>query len=183
VALNEKQRRFADEYIVDLNATQAARRAGYASDSAGQIAHKLLKNAEIQAEIQNAVAERARRTEVTADRVVLELARLGFGDLRGVAEWDENGVRYRSSEELTDDEAATIESVKHVTTTSEDGTVRKHLELKQHSKTKALEMLGRHLALFTDKLQMNADGDIRIRMQGLPDKSRGDGSMHADDNS
>ncbi len=82
--LNDRQARFVAEYLVDLNATQAAIRAGYSPPSARTQAADLLPNPNLAAAIAEAQAARGRRTEVTADRVVLELARVAFGDPRRV---------------------------------------------------------------------------------------------------
>lgn len=76
MALTDKQRRFVDEYLVDLNATQAAIRAGYSQKTAGQIGEQNLKKLEIAAAIQNAQAARAKRTEVTQDEVIKDLREL-----------------------------------------------------------------------------------------------------------
>src|SRR3954467_14617733 len=80
VPLNDRQARFVAEYLVDLNATQAAIRAGYSAASARQMGAENLSKPDIQAALAEARAVRGRRTEVTADRVVLELARVAFGD-------------------------------------------------------------------------------------------------------
>ena len=106
--LNERQARFVAEYLVDLNATQAAIRAGYCARTAYSAAERLLTNAEIAAAIAEAQAARSRRTEVTADRVVLELARVAFGDPRRVMSWGPGGVKLRPSAELADEEAAIV---------------------------------------------------------------------------
>lgn len=76
MALTDKQRRFVDEYLVDLNATQAAIRAGYSQKTAGQIGEQNLKKLEIAAAIQKAQAARAKRTEVTQDEVIKDLREL-----------------------------------------------------------------------------------------------------------
>ena len=85
--LTPRQERFAAEYSKDLNATQAAIRAGYSPQSARTQAADLLTNPNIASAIAEAQAARSRRTEVTADRVVLELARVAFGDPRRVMSW------------------------------------------------------------------------------------------------
>ncbi len=77
-----KQRRFVDEYLVDLNATQAAIRAGYSPKTAGQIGERLLKKVEIQTGVQEAMKARENRTHITQDRVLQELSRLAFFDPR-----------------------------------------------------------------------------------------------------
>lgn len=76
--MTPKQQRFVEEYLVDLNATQAAIRAGYSAKTAGQIGEQNLKKLEIAAAIAEAKAQQAKRTEITADRVLAELAKIGF---------------------------------------------------------------------------------------------------------
>ena len=114
--LTAKQERFCTEYIIDLNATQAAIRAGYSSKTANRIASENLSKPDIQRKIQELQQERAERTEITQDRVLKELAGIGFAPItKG--------------------------------------------KIKAADKTKALELLGRHLGMFTDKLQI--EGDIK----------------------
>lgn len=76
--LNERQKRFAAEYLVDLNATRAAKRAGYTEKGAARTGRRLLKNEEVQAVIRAAIQERQRRVEITQDQVVAELAEIAF---------------------------------------------------------------------------------------------------------
>ena len=74
--MTKKQKRFVEEYLIDLNATQAAIRAGYSPDTAGSIGNENLKKPEICACVEKAMAERSKRTGVCADRVVQELAKI-----------------------------------------------------------------------------------------------------------
>ena len=76
--MTRKQKKFCEEYLVDLNATQAAIRAGYSPATAGEIGAENLKKPEIQKHIAKSMADRSRRTGVTADRVVMELAKVAF---------------------------------------------------------------------------------------------------------
>ena len=169
--LNEKQKRFAAEYLIDLNASAAARRAGYSEKTAGAQAHKLLKNVEIQAQIQLEQDKRAERTHVTQDKVVRELARLGFSDLRQVADWNEHGSQWKSSDELSDDAAASIKDIKFTTERRRDrngdtiDTVNAHMAM--HDKKGALELLGRHLGIFKDNVNISADEPLTIRVRGI----------------
>ena len=89
--LNERQRRFADEYPIDLNATQAAIRAGYSEKTAYSVGHRLLKNVEIQKCIQARLQDRAERTEITQDKVLKELAKIGFAD---AADYADSQLKY-----------------------------------------------------------------------------------------
>ena len=84
--LTDKQRRFVEEYLIDLNATQAAIRAGYSVKTAKEIAAQNLTKLNISNEISKAMAERSRRTGVTADRVIEELAKIGFVNISNVVD-------------------------------------------------------------------------------------------------
>ena len=72
-SLNDKQKRFVDEYLVDLNATQAAIRAGYSEKTAGQIGEQNLKKLEIAKAIQERMEERKYRVEITQDKVLNDI--------------------------------------------------------------------------------------------------------------
>lgn len=76
--LTAKQQRFVEEYLIDLNATQAAIRAGYSPKTANEQGARLLANASVQEAIAKAMAERSRRTGISQDRVIQELARIAF---------------------------------------------------------------------------------------------------------
>jgi len=153
MAMNEKKARFAKEYIIDLNATQAAIRAGYSEKTAYSQGQRLLKDVEIQALIQKEMDKRGKRTDITADRVVKELGKIAFSDVRNVYNGD---GRMLEPYELSDDAAATISSFK-VTKLSvggaENDMEKVTEEYKRHDKTKALELLGRHFGIFNDKLE------------------------------
>lgn len=86
MALTPKQQRFVDEYLVDLNATQAAIRSGYSRRSAAEQGHDLLRKPQVAAAVQAGQAARAERTGITADRVLTELARIAFADHRQLVE-------------------------------------------------------------------------------------------------
>jgi phage terminase small subunit len=154
--MTKKQQRFVEEYLIDLNATQAAIRAGYSEKTAYAAGQRLLKN--VETEIASALAARSSRTEVTADRVVQELARIAFVDTRQIFEWGPDGVTLRPSDELTEDEAAIVEEVSE--TRSKTG---RSIKAKRFDKLKALELLGRHLGMFKDKIDLNHTGNLDLR--------------------
>ena len=85
--MTNKQRRFVEEYLIDLNATQAAVRAGYAPKHADNQASQLMAKTHVKAEIMRAIAERSKRTGVTADRVLMELAKLAHIQYKTDAIW------------------------------------------------------------------------------------------------
>jgi phage terminase small subunit len=150
--LTPKQRRFADEYLIDLNATQAAIRAGYSPKTAGQIGEENLKKPEIQKALQERMKARSERTGITQDRVLQEYARLAFFDPRKL--FDESGNLKRVSE-LDEDVAAIIAGMDVVEIGNAqvgEGLVRK---LKLADKLGALNSVARHLGMFNDKLNVN----------------------------
>ena len=152
--LTPKQRLFVAEYLVDLNATQAAIRAGYSAKTAKVIGAENLTKPAIAEAIQAAQQERLKATGITADRVLSEIARLAFGDVRKI--FDESG-RLLPVPSLPDEVAASVSSVK-VTSKQSPGSdpvdVEYVTEIKFWDKKGSLELLGRHLKLFTDKSEV-----------------------------
>lgn len=115
--LTKKNEVFCDEYLIDLNATQAAIRAGYSVESAGSIGSELLKKPEIRARIDRAMAERSKRTGINADRVLLELGKIAFVNAIDVINMTDATVLTDASR----DDTAAIASVKVKVIPGEDG--------------------------------------------------------------
>ena len=143
--LRPKQRRFVEEYAIDFNATQAAIRAGYSERTAAEIGSENLRKPLIQMALAEENERRSTRCEVTADRVLLEISRLAFADIRGA--FDEQG-RLKPVRNLDDDLAPAVAAVE-VSVGLTDVTKR----IKLWDKGAALERLGRHLGLFVDRLK------------------------------
>ena len=152
--LTEKQQRFVEEYLIDLNATQAAIRAGYSAKTADQQGSRMLANVKVQQAISVAMAERSKRTGINQDRVVLELARIAFVKMTDLV--DSHG---RIKDNATD--LACIESVKYKQSESETGSSVER-EVKISPKLKALELLGKHLGMWNDKIDVNITQPIVI---------------------
>ena len=177
--ISPKQRLFVDEYLVDLNATKAAERAGYSDKSSQVTGSRLLANAMVQAEIQKRQEKRAVKLDISVDRIERELARIAFSDMRRFAQWgptraaqrseddaaernrglgeDEDptppvGVMLLSSEDLTDDEAAAVASV-----TEETKPWGLKYGIKLHDKMKALELLGKRHGMFVERHEHKHD--------------------------
>ena len=161
--LNPKQCQFAREYAIDFNAGKAYERAKYSKKGSGQAAHNLLKNTDVDALWKFHARRLAVETGTQAERVRRELASIGFGDLRDVMSWGEDGVLYRDSSDISDEAAACISEVESITTTrhSENGdsveTVK--MKMKQHSKVAALVKLGEMDAMFTQKVAFEGSED------------------------
>lgn len=152
--LTAKQDAFVQEYLIDLNATQAAIRAGYSEKTAYSVGHENLSKPEIAEAIVKAKNDRAERVQVKQDDVLRELMRLGFSDIRKVLTNEGNLL---SPADWDDETAASISSIEVVTRPTnekaEDGsTVVEHThKIKTWDKNSALTNLGKHLALFTER--------------------------------
>lgn len=168
--MTKKQKRFVEEYLIDLNATQAAIRAGYKAKNgqrASEIGHELLQKTQVSEAISEAIAERSKRTGINADRVLLELARIAFVNADDVI----NAKDATLKEDASRDDLAAIQSVK-VKSFGEDGVER---EIKLADKLKALGMLGRHLAMWNDKLQLSGMEEEKSKLDSLIKQINGGG--------
>ena len=165
MALTEKQKRFVEEYLIDLNATQAAIRTGYKPDNADKIGSELLGKTRVSNEIKMAMAERSRRTGINQDRILIELAKIALVNPENVVNFDEATIRENA---LSDDLAAVASvKVKRFPTKDGEGIER---EIKFYDKTKALELAGRHLGMFKDKLEVS--GTLEAEKTKLDDLIR-----------
>ena len=146
--MTEKQKIFADEYLTDLNATRAYRVA-YPSVKKDEVAavngSKLLRNTKVQEYISERMQERQQRTEVTQDMVVKELAAIAFAKATDYAEVKGGTVHIKDTDSLSEQQIRAIAGIK-------DG--KFGIELKLNDKEKALELLGRHLGMWNDKLDI-----------------------------
>ena len=148
--MTQKQKRFIEEYLIDLNATQAAIRAGYSPDTAQQTGSENLSKPVIRAQIDRAMAERSKRTGVNAERVVQELAKIAFVN----------------AAEVIDPKTATVKE-----DALPDGLER---EIKMADKLKALELLGKHLGMFKDRIELSGGLDTeKSKLDDLIGQMRG----------
>jgi len=159
MALTPRQERFCREFVIDLNGMQAAIRAGYSEQYAAKNTRKLLDKPGVQARLAELQSKTIKKLEITAERVLQEFAKIAFADPRCVMEWDEHGILVKPSSELTDDQAAAVAEISQ-TVTKDGGTMK----VKLHDKVAALNALGRHLALFTDKHDVS--GEILVKFEG-----------------
>jgi len=155
--LTAKQKRFVEEYLIDLNATQAAVRAGYSVDSAREIGCENLTKPNIQAAVGKAMAERSKRTGVNQDRVVLELAKIAFVNVDDVVDLSDGSIKSDASK----DDLACVEGMKYKRSDTDNGSSEER-EVKFASKMKALELLGKHLGMWDDKAEVNVNVPIVI---------------------
>ena len=141
--LTPRQSLFVAEYLIDLNAKQAAIRAGYAKGSAADRGWELLHRCPpVMARLKEAMAERAQRTQIDAERVLKELARLAFADMRNyLTEGPNKTLVVRPLAQLSEDDRAALAEVQA------EGDAKTLRRIKLHDKRAALELLARHLGL------------------------------------
>ena len=161
MSLNARQSLFVAEYLKDLNATQAAIRAGYSKSTAGQIGERLLKNVEIASSVKHAMEKRGTRLEISQDRVLLEYARLAFLDPRKL--FAEDGSP-KPITELDDDTAAAIVGLDVATVGNDDVGRGEILKYKMADKKGALDSVARHLGMFNDKLELSVGSELADRL-------------------
>lgn len=159
--LTDREEAFVREYIKDFKPKEAARRAGYDHVRASAAASALLKRPRVKQAIKLHKDALARRSNITQDRIVQELARIAFGDLRGVVAWGSSGLTVRESGEITEGDAAAISEVSESVTVAGRG-----LRIKRHDKVKALELLGRHLGMWNDKLTIGGELNVLALEKG-----------------
>lgn len=172
-----RELRFGDEYLIDLNGKQAAIRAGYSPKTAEQQASRLLRKVKVQEYIAQRIKEREHRTEITQDRVLKELARIAFFDIRKL--YNSDGTLKRP-DELDDDAAAVLSGIDIVEMAGGmkiggDGDVS-HVPMftkkaKVFDKNGALTLAMRHLGMLVDKSEVKHGGQIEskqsIDLEGL----------------
>ena len=167
--MTEKQKIFADEYLIDLNATRAYRVA-YPSvkkdETAAAAAARMLRNVKVAAYIQERMQERQKRTEITQDRVLQELAAIAFAKATDYAEIKNECVRIKYTAELDEQQVRALAGI-------EEG--KFGIKVKLNDKEKALELLGRHLGMFKDKLEVSGLEEEKKKLGDILEQLRGDG--------
>ncbi len=161
--MTPKQQCFVEEYLVDLNATQAAIRAGYSAKNADKIGPELLGKTRVAQAIASAIEKRSERTQVTADQVVEELAKMGFANMLDYMRVTEDGAAVVDLSKLNREQAAAIGEVvidEYMDGRGDDAREVKRVRFKLADKKSSLELLGRHLGMFTDNF--NLSGGLNI---------------------
>ena len=167
MTLTAKQARFVDEYMVDLNATQAAIRSGYSAKTASDIGRQLLRKSPVA----GAIAERQRalseRTGVTAERIIEELAKLGFSNMLDYITIGSNGDPFVDLSKLNRDQAAAIAEVTvedFRDGRGEDARDVRRVKFKLHDKRAPLVDLGKHLGMFKEQVEMSGDATFTFKL-------------------
>lgn len=152
--MSPKERLFYHEYLVDLNATQAAIRAGYSEKSAAVLAARLLRKVHIRDAIELEMQKREKRTDITADKVIKELAKIAFSDPRKL--FNSQG-KLQPITDLDENTASIISSIESVTVGNAEYGIGEITKIKLWDKIRALELLGKHLKLFSDRIEIEVN--------------------------
>ena len=161
--LPEKLQIFVNEYLIDLNATRAGLRAGYSEKTAKSQASRLLTNIDVQEAFQAGMAARAERVGVDQDKVLRSIANLAFYDPRDVVNWANCGIFIKNSEELTAEQARMVTEVSRSVTKSGDVVIN----VKLADRAKYIKMLGDHLGLLQQKIQVTGEGGGPVQVVNM----------------
>lgn len=166
--LTAKQRRFVDEYLIDLNATQAAMRVGSPEASARVMGPRWLSKVAVQGAVAERLRERSRRTDITATRVLEEIAYVAFSDLGEAFERDGDTLRLRKLIDMPEGTRRAIESIREQPT--DKGVMR---SVKLHNKLAALKLLADHLGLEAPKRhELTGENGKPIAVKGVNSLTR-----------
>lgn len=174
--LSPRQDRFVAEYLIDLNATQAAIRAGYSKKTAQEQGSRLLSNAMVAEAIQRRQSRIAAKLEITQESVVAELAKIAFADIRKAVRWGRSPIDATSenaspnglgiypvelvpSEEIDDATAAAV---------SEVSLTQTGVKIKMHDKKSALVDLGKHLGMFKEQVEHSGSVTFQTVYEASP---------------
>lgn len=158
--LPSKHEAFAAGVAQGLSQSEAYRQAfpnslKWKDETVWSRASELMADRKVSGRVSELMAKAAAANEVTQERIVAELAKVAFGDKRALMKWGPNGVLLIDSDTLQEDAVAMVSEVQE-TVTKDGGSIR----LKTHDKVKALELLGRHCGMFTDKVHMSGTLDV-----------------------
>lgn len=166
--MTDKMVRFCQEYVIDLNATQAAIRSGYSESTARQIGGENLTKPAIKKYVQNLMDVRARRLQITADEVLVRLDKMSRASVKDLFDGADKPLRVS---EWDDDFAQAVNGIKFTKQRSPDSEAENPIyddvvDVKLVDKKGVTELLGKHLKLFTDKVEHSGeiDGEVTNRV-------------------
>lgn len=168
MALNDKQARFCEEYMKDLNGTQAAIRAGYSPESATSTASEILRYPDVQNRISELQAALRDKNEGLAQAVIDELKKVGFANIQ---DYIEDGNVISNLKKIPKEQAAAVASVKKSITTF-DGGEKEVVEFKLWDKLSALEKIGKHLGIFEADNKQKATNIVVEPVTGMVIKKK-----------
>jgi phage terminase small subunit len=158
--MTPRQRQFVAEYLVDLNAKEAAIRAGFSPRTAAEKGYQLLQRPDVKEHLEKAFKARERRTNITSDRVLEEIARIAFADVRELYRADGS---MKKPNELSADTAAALAAVDVAEMGGDDAPLVTTKKAKLHDKVAALTLAARHLGMLNDKLKVEGETTVIVK--------------------
>lgn len=157
--LTKKQLMFSKEYLISMNSTESAIKAGFSKHTASSQGSRLLKNVKVRAYVDEQLLQRASKLDITPNRILEELGHIAFFDISNIF----NGYTLKEIDQLPENVRRAINSVKVREEKGQAGEVMAELtEFKTNDKLKALEMLGKHLGMFIEKKEISMTGEIEV---------------------
>lgn len=160
IKLTPKQKLFCNHYLISLNATESAIKAGYSKKTADVIGVQNLGKLSIKKYLEEKMSKRAEKLEITADKVIEEIAKLAFANTTDILEITDTSIKIKDLSKLDTTCIASAEEV-----FDKDGN-RVGVKVKLYDKTKNLELLGRHLGIFKDKVEHSFDERVENWLKG-----------------
>ena len=160
---NSRHERFCREYLTDLNGTRAAIAAGYAKKGAKVRASELLTNRNVQALLARLTKQHADKLDLSTEKVLFELSSLGFSNMLDYIKLTQEGGAYVDLSNLTQEQAAAIHEVtvdEYVEGKGKHARKVKRTKLKLVDKIRSLELLGKHLKLFTERIEVSGTAGL-----------------------
>ena len=173
---SDRYERFAREYVIDLNGKRAAVAAGYSENSAKEQASRLLTKSNVRKRIDRLFSERASRLEIKADRVLEEIARLAFSNIQDFTRLDPEGKPVLDFSDVSRDQYSAVQEIREDATGGTGDGERKvvlRTTVKLADKIRSLELLGRHLKLFTDKVEVTGLEELAERINRIRNRKNG----------
>jgi len=172
-----KQQRFIEEYPIDFNGTQAAVRAKYSKKTAAQQATRLLRNVHIQAAIQKRIGKLTAKADVTVERILSELANIGFANLGDYFRITKDGEPFIDLSDITEDQSAALQEIMvedFKDGRGDDARDVRRVKIKMLDKSTALDKLGKYLGMFVDRVRLEGDVQITKIQRTIVDPKAGD---------
>lgn len=167
---NEKHERFCQEYLVTLNQTESAIRAGYSPTCAGKVGSNIMKDPKVLIRIEHLKQKRLEETQIRQTKVIKELEKIAMSNILDFVDVKPDGITFKeelsSPEEELYDKAAVIQEIG-----SQDGKTHK-LSLKLYDKIQALDKLMRHMDLYERaRLQIEREKLELMKLKNAPEEA------------
>jgi phage terminase small subunit len=160
----DKEKLFIKYYVKTRNATEAAKLAGYSEDSARQIGAENLSKPSIRDAIDHELEKIQKKIGIDTETIINELKKIALSDIKKAAKWTEGSVSLIPSDQIPDDVSAAIAEV-----SQQSGEFGSSVKIKNYDKIRALELLGKHLKMFSDKVEVSGPDGAPLEIKTYVD--------------